>query len=139
MLPGNLPFPHFQESLSMQKLFRPYLSLSELSLLCSLLSKNQSEEYATPLYGKLFKLKLEAEMGLRKEAHTLKPSLLQRVSDDLAPIPETLKPSSSLWALYNSNPSSLSPAQIRAAKTWGWQEGLMSVVEASLFEKEMGL
>jgi hypothetical protein len=123
----------------MQKLFRPYLSLPEVEHLCSLLSQNLSIPEAKTAYGKLFKLKLEAEIGLRKEAHTLKPSLLQRVSDDLAPIPETLKPSSSLWALYNSNPSSLSPAQIRAAKTWGWQEGLMSVVEASLFEKEMGL
>lgn len=123
----------------MQKLFRPYLSLPEVEHLCSLLSQNLSLPEAKTAYGKLFKLKLEAEIGLRKEAHTLKPSLLQKISDDLAPIPETLKPSSSLWALYNSNPSSLSPAQIRAAKTWGWQEGLMSVVEASLFEKEMGL
>ena len=123
----------------MQKLFRPYLSLPEVEHLCSLLSQNLSIPEAKTAYGKLFKLKLEAEIGLRKEAHTLKPSLLQKISDDLAPIPETLKPSSSLWALYNSNPSSLSPAQIRAAKTWGWQEGLMSVVEASLFEKEMGL
>jgi hypothetical protein len=123
----------------MQKLFRPYLSLPEVEHLCSLLSQNLSIPEAKTAYGKLFKLKLEAEIGLRKEAHTLKPSLLQKISDDLAPIPETLKPSSSLWTLYNSNPSSLSPAQIRAAKTWGWQEGLMSVVEASLFEKEMGL
>lgn len=123
----------------MQKLFRPYLSLPEVEHLCSLLSQNLSLPEAKTAYGKLFKLKLEAEIGLRREAHTLKPSLLQRISDDLAPIPETLKPSPSLWALYNSNPSSLSPAQIRAAKTWGWQEGLMSVVEASLFEKEMGL
>ncbi len=123
----------------MQKLFRPYLSLPEVEHLCSLLSQNLSIPEAKTAYGKLFKLKLEAEIGLRKEAHTLKPSLLQKISDDLAPIPETLKPSSSLWDLYNSNPFSLSPAQIRAAKTWGWQEGLMSVVEASLFEKEMGL
>lgn len=123
----------------MQKLFRPYLSLPEVEHLCSLLSQNLSIPEAKTAYGKLFKLKLEAEIGLRKEAHTLKPSLLQRLSDNPPPIPETLKPSSSLWALYNSNPASLSPAQIRAAKTWGWQEGLMSVVEASLFEKEMGL
>ena len=123
----------------MQKLFRPYLSLPEVEHLCSLLSQNLSLPEAKTAYGKLFKLKLEAEIGLRAEAYQKKPSLLQKISDDLAPIPETLQPSSSLWALYNSNPSSLSPAQIRAAKTWGWQEGLMSVVEASLFEKEMGL
>ena len=123
----------------MQKLFRPYLSLPEVEHLCSLLSQNLSLPEAKTAYGKLFKLKLEAEIGLRQEAYQKKPSLLQKISDDLAPIPETLKPSSSLWALYNSNPSSLSPAQIRAAKTWGWQEDLMSIVEASLFEKEMGL
>lgn len=122
----------------MQKLYRPYLSLPELSLLTSLLSTNLEKEHATPLYGKLFKLKLEAEIGLRKEAYSQKPSLLQKLEDQATP-KETILPSQNLWETFNSSPSSLSPAQIKAAKTWGWQEGLMSVVEASLFEKEMGL
>ena len=122
----------------MQKLFRPYLSLPELSLLTSLLSTNLEKEHATPLYGKLFKLKLEAEIGLRAEAYQKKPSLLQKLEDQATP-KETILPSQNLWETFNSSPSSLSPAQIKAAKTWGWQEGLMSVVEASLFEKEMGL
>jgi len=122
----------------MQKLYRPYLSLPELSLLTSLLSTNLEKEHATPLYGKLFKLKLEAEIGLRAEAYQKKPSLLQKLEDQATP-KETILPSQNLWETFNSSPSSLSPAQIRAAKTWGWQEGLMSVVEASLFEKEMGL
>ena len=122
----------------MQKLYRPYLSLPELSLLTSLLSTNLEKEHATPLYGKLFKLKLEAEIGLRQEAYQKKPSLLQKLEDQATP-KETILPSQNLWETFNSSPSSLSPAQIRAAKTWGWQEGLMSVVEASLFEKEMGL
>ena len=124
----------------MQKLFRPYLSLSEIEHLCSILSQNLSLPEAKTAYGKLFKLKLEAEIGLRKEAHTLKPSLLQKLSDETIPsIPETLKPSPHLWETFHTNPASLSPAQIRAAKTYGWQEGLMSMVEASLFEKEIGL
>lgn len=122
----------------MQKLYRPYLSLPELSLLTSLLSTNLEKEHATPLYGKLFKLKLEAEIGLRAEAYQKKPSLLQKLEDQATP-KETILPSQNLWETFNSSPSSLSPAQIKAAKTWGWQEGLMSVVEASLFEKEMGL
>ena len=122
----------------MQKLYRPYLSLPELSLLTSLLSTNLEKEHATPLYGKLFKLKLEAEIGLRQEAYQKKPSLLQKLEDQATP-KETILPSQNLWETFNSSPSSLSPAQIRAAKTWGWQEGLMSVVEASLFEKEIGL
>ena len=122
----------------MQKLYRPYLSLPELSLLTSLLSTNLEKEHATPLYGKLFKLKLEAEIGLRAEAYQKKPSLLQKLEDQATP-KETILPSQNLWETFNSSPSSLSPAQIRAAKTWGWQEGLMSVVEASLFEKEIGL
>jgi len=122
----------------MQKLYRPYLSLPELSLLTSLLSTNLEKEHATPLYGKLFKLKLEAEIGLRAEAYQKKPSLLQKLEDQATP-KETILPSQNLWETFNSSPSSLSPAQIRAAKTWGWQEGLMSQVEASLFEKEIGL
>lgn len=122
----------------MQKLYRPYLSLPELSLLTSLLSTNLEKEHATPLYGKLFKLKLEAEIGLRQEAYQKKPSLLQKLEDQATP-KETILPSQNLWETFNSSPSSLSPAQIKAAKTWGWQEGLMSTVEASLFEKEMGL
>lgn len=122
----------------MQKLYRPYLSLPELSLLTSLLSTNLEKEHATPLYGKLFKLKLEAEIGLRQEAYQKKPSLLQKLEDQATP-KETILPSQNLWETFNSSPSSLSPAQIKAAKTYGWQEGLMSVVEASLFEKEIGL
>ena len=122
----------------MQKLYRPYLSLPELSLLTSLLSTNLEKEHATPLYGKLFKLKLEAEIGLRQEAYQKKPSLLQKLEDQATP-KETILPSQNLWETFNSSPSSLSPAQIKAAKTWGWQEGLMSQVEASLFEKEIGL
>ena len=122
----------------MQKLYRPYLSLPELSLLTSLLSTNLEKEHATPLYGKLFKLKLEAEIGLRQEAYQKKPSLLQKLEDQATP-KQTILPSQNLWETFNSSPSSLSPAQIKAAKTWGWQEGLMSVVEASLFEKEIGL
>jgi len=126
------------EKPKMQKLYRPYLSLPELSLLTSLLSTNLEKEHATPLYGKLFKLKLEAEIGLRAEAYQKKPSLLQKLEDQATP-KETILPSQNLWETFNSSPSSLSPAQIKAAKTWGWQEGLMSVVEASLFEKEIGL
>ena len=121
----------------MQKLYRPYLSLPELNLLTSLLSTNLEKENATPLYGKLFKLKLEAEVGLRKEAYSQKPSLLSKLSDEKPK--ETIKPSQELWELFNQNPSSLSSAQIRAAKTYGWQQDLMSQVEKSLFEKEMGL
>lgn len=122
----------------MQKLFRPYLSLPEVEHLCSLLSQNLSIPEAKTAYGKLFKLKLEAEIGLRAEAYQKKPSLLQKLEDQATP-KETILPSQNLWETFNSDPASLSPAQIRAAKTWGWQEGLMSVVEASLFEKEMGL
>ena len=121
-----------------QKLFRPYLSLPEINLLTSLLSTNLEKENATPLYGKLFKLKLEAEIGLRKEAYSQKPSLLQKINGDIQPT-ETIQPSQELWELFNSNPSSLSHQQIRAAKTYGWQQDLMSQVEKTLFEKEMGL
>lgn len=124
----------------MQKLFRPYLSLPEVEHLCSLLSQNLSIPEAKTAYGKLFKLKLEAEIGLRQEAYQKKPSLLQKLEDQAIPsIPEALKPSQNLWETFNSSPSSLSPAQIKAAKIYGWQEGLMSQVEASLFEKEIGL
>ena len=122
----------------MQKLFRPYLSLPEVEHLCSLLSQNLSIPEAKTAYGKLFKLKLEAEIGLRAEAYQKKPSLLQKLEDQATP-KETILPSQNLWETFNSSPSSLSPAQIKAAKTWGWQEGLMSTVEASLFEKEIGL
>lgn len=122
----------------MQKLFRPYLSLSELEHLCSILSRDLSIPEAKTAYGKLFKLKLEAEMGLRQEAYQKKPSLLQRLSDEATP-KETILPSAQLWETFNSNPASLSPAQIKAAKTYGWQEGLMSAVESKLFEQEMGL
>lgn len=119
-----------------QKLYRPYLSLPELNLLCSLLSTNLQQENATPLYGKLFKLKLEAEIGLRKEAYSQKPSLLEKLQD-IKP-QETILPSQELWETLNKNPSSLSPAQIRAAKTWGWQQDLMGNTEKLIFEKEMG-
>ena len=122
----------------MQKLFRPYLSLPELEHLCSLLSQDLSLPEAKTAYGKLFKLKLEAEIGLRQEAYRKKPSLLQKLSDEATP-KETILPSAQLWETFNSNPSSLSPAQIKAAKTYGWQEGLMSQIESVLFEKEIGL
>lgn len=122
----------------MQKLFRPYLSLPELEHLCSLLSQDLSLPEAKTAYGKLFKLKLEAEIGLRQEAYRKKPTLLQRLSDETTP-KEIILPSADLWETFHSNPSSLSPAQIKAAKTYGWQEGLMSQVESVLFEKEIGL
>ena len=122
----------------MQKLFRPYLSLPELEHLCSLLSQNLSFPEAKTAYGKLFKLKLEAEIGLRQEAYRKKPTLLQRLSDETIP-KETILPSAQLWETFHSDPSSLSPAQIKAAKTYGWQEGLMSQIESVLFEKEIGL
>ena len=122
----------------MQKLFRPYLSLPELEHLCSLLSQDLSLPEAKTAYGKLFKLKLEAEIGLRQEAYRKKPTLLQRLSDEATP-KEIILPSADLWETFHSNPSSLSPAQIKAAKTYGWQEGLMSQVESVLFEKEIGL
>ena len=69
----------------MQKLFRPYLSLPEVEHLCSLLSQNLSFPEAKTAYGKLFKLKLEAEIGLRQEAYQKKPSLLQKLQGEVAP------------------------------------------------------
>jgi hypothetical protein len=105
MLPGN--FPSLPRRTLMQKLFRPYLSLPEVEHLCSLLSQNLSIPEAKTAYGKLFKLKLEAEIGLRAEAYQKKPSLLQKLEDQATP-KETILPSQNLWETFNSSPSSLS-------------------------------
>lgn len=122
----------------MDKLFRPYLSLQEIEHLCSILIKDLSHPAAKTAYGKLFRIKLEAEMGLRQAAHTLKPTILQKLEGQTQS-QEIVQPSQYLWEKYNLNPSSLSLTQIRAAKTYGWEQGLMSPVESALFEKEIGL
>ena len=98
----------------MDKLFRPYLSLPEIEHLCSILLQDLSNPAAKTAYGKLFRIKLEAEMGLRQAAHTLKPTILQKLEGQTSQ--EIVQPSQSLWEIYNSNPSSLSLIQIRAAK-----------------------
>ena len=122
----------------MSKLWRPYLSLPKIEHICSLLSQDLSTPAAKTAYNKLFRIKLEAEIGLRQAAHTLKPTLLQKLEGQVQS-EETVQPSESLWEIYNTNPASLSLVQIRAAKTYGWEQGLMSQVEAVLFEKEIGL
>lgn len=120
-----------------QKLYRPYLSLSEISHLLSLLAPDLSTQEAKTSYGKLFKLKLEAEMGLRKESHILAPSIEQKLG--LASQEEPTKNPAELWSSYCQNPQSLSLAQIKIAKTYAWESGLMSDVEARIFEAENNL
>lgn len=127
-------------SQSPNKLYRPYLSLPEISHLCSILAPNLSSLEAKTAYGKLFRLKLEAEMGLRSSAHTLQPSLEQKLGFSQGQETQTMS-GKEAWEILNipSKAGTLSPMQIQLGKTYGWKEGLMSSVEASLFEQEMGL
>jgi hypothetical protein len=128
---------------SSKKLYRPYLSLPEiLSILSHLApSLNSSPENpARSAYVKLFRVKMEAEMGLRKEAWQTAPSLAEKLGFS-GPVTGRIQSMSGqeAWELFNTDPSKLSPMQIQLAKTYGWKEGLMSPVEAKLFESEMGL
>lgn len=126
-----------------KKLYRPYLSLPEiLSILSHLApSLNSSPENpARSAYVKLFRLKTEAELGLRKEAWEKAPSLAEKLGFSQSDSPSAQQEAGKdLWERLHQDPGSLSPAQIKAAKTYGWKEGLMSSVEAALFEREMGL
>ena len=122
----------------MNKLYRPYLSLPEISLILSHLAPALHTTEAKTAYGKLFKLKLEAEMGLRNAAWEKAPSISQKLGFEPASS-ETGMNGKEAWEIFNKNPASLSPEQIQLGKTYGWKEGLMSAVEASLFEREMGL
>jgi hypothetical protein len=126
---------------SSKKLYRPYLSLPEiLSILSHLApSLNSSPENpARSAYVKLFRVKMEAEMGLRKEAWQTAPSLAEKLGFQ-EPSPLVSMSGQEAWELFNTDPSKLSPMQIQLAKTYGWKEGLMSPVETKLFESEMGL
>lgn len=121
-----------------QKLFRPYLSLPEISHILGLLAPALTTQEAKTAYGKLFKLKLEAEMGLRNAAWVSVPTISQKLGFESAEPTETMS-GKEAWELFNQDPSKLSPTQIQLGKTYGWKERRMSPVEAALFEKEMGL
>lgn len=115
------------------KTYRPYLTLQELNTLLTLLASHPGQ---SALHFKLFKLKTEAELGLKKADYTLKPSLL----DKLVGIkPSGIQPSQELWNAYKDKPAFLSPAQIKAAKQYGWENQLMQPQELQDYMKEIGL
>ena len=124
-----------------KKLYRPYLSLPEILTILSHLAPSLSsspENPARSAYVKLFRLKTEAELGLRKEAWEKAPSLAEKLGFSQE-TPASSEAGKELWERLHQDPGSLSPAQIKAAKTYGWKEGLMSSAESVLFEREMGL
>ncbi len=119
-----------------QKLYRPYLSLTEIESILLALSvaggfSNQSA------YQKLYKLKAQIELSLMKPSHTLQPSLSEKLGF-ASEHPVLSVPLSQLWERKEKG-EILSPEDLKKAKTYAWEQGLLSPIESANFEKELGL
>ena len=118
-----------------QKLYRPYLTLPEIEeILCSL---SVTEASASSAYTKLFKLRAQISLSLMKPSHTLQPSLEEKLGF-ASEHPVLSVPLSQLWERKEKG-EILSPEDLRKAKTYAWEQGLLSPIESANFEKELGL
>ncbi len=119
-----------------QKLYRPYLSLPEIEEILRALSV-QGLFPKTEAYHKLYKLKAQVELSLLKPSHTLQPSLSEKLGF-ASEHPVLSVPLSQLWERKEKG-EILSPEDLRKAKTYAWEQGLLSAIESANFEKELGL
>jgi hypothetical protein len=117
-----------------QKLYRPYLTLPEIEEILSSLSVSGKVDSA---YQKLFKLRAQISLSLMKPSHTLQPSLSEKLGF-ASEHPVLSVPLSQLWERKEKG-EILSPEDLRKAKTYAWEQGLLSPVESANFEKELGL
>jgi hypothetical protein len=120
-----------------QKLYRPYLSPEEIEAILLALSTHSTTEAARSAYQKLFKLKAQISLSLMKPSHTLQPSLSEKLG--FASEHPVLSVSlASLWERKEKG-EILSPEDLKKAKTYAWEQGLLSAIESANFEKELGL
>lgn len=112
--------------------FRPYLTYHEIEALLECLAtyglKTSSSKSA---YSKLFKLKHDAELGLKLSAYTQAPSLEEKLGiDSPQEIPQ--ESAESLYTRWQAN-EVLSLEQISRAMQYKFEQGLMSPVEEMSF------
>jgi hypothetical protein len=126
-----------------QKLYRPYLSPEEIEAILYFLSCNLSvsrapyKDAGARAYEKLYKLKAQISLSLLKPSHTLQPSLSEKLG--FASEHPVLSVSlASLWERKEKG-EILSPEDLKKAKTYAWEQGLLSAIESANFEKELGL
>lgn len=116
--------------------FRPSFTAAQIHYLHQLVQSDQiqgTEKLRLELdrYFKVFILKME--VGSISEAFSSAPKLSIEERLDLDPSKEQA------YILYQSGPKLCTPHQIIQARTYMWENDMMTATEEEAFEKEMGL
>ena len=125
----------------MSKKYRPYFTLTELKIIQGALSSSQNLGYVG-IINYLSKYITDIESGYRKENMSLKPDLLESLTESSSPspkLPHELDQAISLLQRYkDSYFSGMTPAEISQVNQLRYENGLMTKeqeeeYEASLF------
>lgn len=118
------------------KKYRPYFTLEELELISGELKRGG-------MYSMLGIIRyldtyiLGIKSGLRKENHTLKPSMEESLGIETEP--SSTPDPKLLYSVWRERPGAISVSELELVQVYRYENNLMSPAEEHLYEQSLGI